>query len=120
MFYWVMVLPDRVGMISAWCIGLLLDVLRGDPLGVNAICLATLTYVTWSLYERLRMYSVPQQGAVILGLVLAADLFRSVVQIFARDGQFDWRFVAPAVISMLIWPLVYASLSRIHSQFGVD
>jgi len=120
MFYWVMVLPDRFGMISAWCVGLLLDVLRGDPLGVNGICLATMTYVTWSLYERLRMYSVPQQGVVIFALVLGADLFRNIVQIFARDGHFDWRFVLPGLVSMLLWPLVYALLRRIHSQFGVD
>jgi cell shape-determining protein MreD len=57
---------------------------------------------------------------VIFGLVLAADLLRNVVQIFARDGQFDWRFVLPAFISMLLWPFVYALLRRIHSQFGVD
>ena len=66
------------------------------------------------------MYSIPQQGVVIFALVLAADLFRNVVQIFARDGHFDWRFVLSAFISMLLWPLVYALLRRIHSQFGVD
>ena len=82
-FYWVMALPHRFGMISAWITGLLVDVLYADPLGVNGFCLAALTYVTWSFYERFRMYSVAQQGVVVFLLVLGSE-FDADVRAMAR------------------------------------
>jgi rod shape-determining protein MreD len=119
-FYWVMALPDRLGMITAWLVGLLLDVLQGDPLGVNGFCLAALTYVTWSLYERLRMYTIPQQGVVVFLLVLGTELLRSLVGLSVRDEQLDWWLVLPAVMSMVLWPFVSLLLQRLQRQFAVD
>ena len=82
-----MALPHRFGMISAWITGLLVDVLYADPLGVNGFCLAALTYVTWSFYERFRMYSVAQQGVVVFLLVLGTEFIRMCAQWVSRDGD---------------------------------
>jgi rod shape-determining protein MreD len=119
-FFWVMSLPDRLGMITAWLVGLILDVIRGDPLGVNGFCLAALTYITWSLYERLRMYSVIQQGGVVFLLVLGTEIFRGVVDLATRDAALDWRIMLPALVSMLVWPFVFLFMQRVQRQFAVD
>jgi len=119
-FYWVMAIPHRLGLISAWCLGLLVDVLLADPLGVNGLCLAALTFVTWSLYERLRMYSVAQQGALLFLLVLGVELVRLIAQVFARNGELTWMIVWPAVTSTLVWPFVYSALRRLRRQFDVS
>jgi rod shape-determining protein MreD len=119
-FYWVMALPHRFGMISAWITGLLVDVLYADPLGVNGFCLAALTYVTWSFYERFRMYSVAQQGVVVFLLVLGTEFIRMCAQWISRDGTLSvWIFV-PAVASTVAWPLVATVLRRIRYQFSVE
>ena len=39
-FFWVMELPHRIGLVSAWIVGLLVDVLYADPLGLNGLVLA--------------------------------------------------------------------------------
>ncbi|MCD8513982.1 MAG: rod shape-determining protein MreD [Nitrincola sp.] len=39
LIYWVMMLPHRVGLMSAFFMGLLLDVIRGSVLGLNALSL---------------------------------------------------------------------------------
>lgn len=119
-FYWVMELPHRFGLITAWVTGLLLDVLYADLLGVNGLCLAALTFVTWSFYERLRMYSIPQQCAVVFLLVLATESLRMTVQMLARDGGFSWLVVLPAVSSTLAWPFVALLLTGLRRQFRVD
>ena len=105
-FYWVMELPHRLGMISAWVIGLLLDVLYADPLGLNGFLLAAITYVGWRFYERLRMYSIVQQCVVVFLLVLLTESLRVIVQDVAWSRGWSWGVFLPALMSMLAWPVV--------------
>lgn len=119
-FYWVMELPHRLGLISAWVIGLLMDVLYADPLGLNGFLLAAITYVVWRFYERLRMYSVVQQGGVLFLLVLITESVRIVVQDLAWSRGWSWGVVLPAVMSLLLWPLVYLVLQRLRQQVRVE
>lgn len=119
-FYWVMELPHRLGLISAWVIGLLLDVLYADPLGLNGFLLAAITYVVWRFYERLRMYSIVQQCIVVFLLVLVTESLRIVVQDVAWSRGWSWGVILPALMSMLAWPLVYLVLQRMRQQVRVE
>jgi rod shape-determining protein MreD len=119
-FYWVMELPHRIGLIAAWVIGLFVDVLQADPLGLNGALLATITYVAWRFYERLRMYSVLQQGGVIFLLVLVGELVRQVVQGMISEREPSWAVLLPAVTSLLVWPLLAVLLTRLRLQFRVE
>ena len=119
-FYWVMELPHRLGLISAWVIGLLLDVLYADPLGLNGFLLAAITYVVWRFYERLRMYSIVQQCVVVFLLVLVTESLRIVVQDVAWSRGWSWSVILPALMSMLTWPFVYLVLQRARLQVRVE
>lgn len=119
-FYWVMELPHRLGLISAWVIGLLLDVLYADPLGLNGFLLAAITYVVWRFYERLRMYSIVQQCVVVFLLVLMTESLRVIVQDIAWSRGWSWGVILPALMSMLAWPLVYLVLQRVRQQVRVE
>ncbi len=119
-FYWVMELPHRLGLISAWVIGLLLDVLYADPLGLNGFLLAAITYVGWRFYERLRMYSIVQQCIVVFLLVLVTESLRIVVQDVAWSRGWSWGVILPALMSMLTWPFVYLVLQRARLQVRVE
>lgn len=119
-FFWVLHFPNRFGLIWAWVLGVLLDVLQADPLGLNALSLATITYVTWKLYERLRMYTVVQQCGVVFLLTAAAELFRLLVHALWLDREISFLFITGALMSGLIWPPVEALLLQLSSQFRVD
>ena len=45
--YWVLLLPERVGMVTAWLLGLAQDVLYGNLLGQNALILGLITNYLW-------------------------------------------------------------------------
>ena len=68
LIYWVMALPYRFGIGSAWVVGLVLDILEGSILGLNALALVALAYITLSLHMRLRMFSTFQQSGLIIAL----------------------------------------------------
>jgi rod shape-determining protein MreD len=118
-FYWVMELPHRMGLIAAWVLGALVDVLQAEPLGLNGVILASITFVAWRFYERLRMYSIVQQCGVVFLLVIAAEVFRAFVLDLTADRGWTWALLGPATLSMLLWPLVALLLSRLRRQFRV-
>ncbi len=119
LFYWVMALPHRLGLIAAWMIGLFADVLHGELLGVNALALACITYITWSFYERLRMYTGAQQALVLLLLTALAELFRLLIQMLTLGAPFTLGFLLTALITMLCWLPAYAGLGWLRRQFAV-
>ena len=96
------------------------DLVPVDPLGLNGVWLATITYVGWRFYERLRMYSIVQQGAVLFLLVLAGESARLLVQDLAYGRGWSWGVLFPAVTSLLLWPFLYLLLSRLKFRVGVD
>jgi rod shape-determining protein MreD len=118
-FYWVMALPHRIGLIAAWTVGLFVDVLHGDLLGVNAITLAALTYVTWSLHERLRMHTKIQQATVLLVLALAAEIGRHAVHMVTMHAELTLAVVVPALMTAVLWPPAYLILRWIRRHLGV-
>ena len=118
-FYWVMELPHRIGLIAAWLLGALVDVLQADPLGLNGVILAAITYVAWRFYERLRMYSIVQQCGVVFVLVLGAELTRAVVLGLTEDRGLSWGVFGPPAVSLLLWPFVALALGRLRLQFRV-
>ncbi|MFU8817920.1 MAG: rod shape-determining protein MreD [Pseudomonadales bacterium] len=118
-FYWVTELPHRIGLISAWALGILVDVLQAEPLGLNGVILATVTYVGWRFYERLRMYSILQQCGVVFLLVVGAELTRALVLELVAGRGWSWGLFGPAVLSMLAWPFVALLLTRLRLQFRV-
>lgn len=118
-FYWVMELPHRIGLIAAWILGALVDVLLAEPLGLNGVILAGITYVAWRFYERLRMYSVAQQCGVVFLLVLAAELTRAMVLDVVDGRALSWGVLGPALTSLVLWPFVALTLGRLRQHFRV-
>ncbi len=122
-FYWVMALPHRLGLITAWLIGLFADVLHGEALGVNAFGLAGITYVTWSLYERLRMYTRAQQALLVLVLATLLELVLLAAQLVTLGLSFEWmglvQTLVTAVMTALFWPPVFLVLRWLRRHLKV-
>ena len=111
-FYWGVERPDRVPMVFVWLLGLVLDVLQGSPLGVNGLCLAAVVFIAWLFYERLRMYSRVQQAVVVFFLALGMECVKSTAAAWVQDAPISVTLVVPAVVTMLVWPLVAESIRR--------
>ena len=119
-FYWVMTVPHRLGLITAWLLGALVDVLYADPFGLNGLALAGITYVGWRFYERLRMYSLVQQCGVVFVLVLGTEILRVAVQDVAWSRGWTLGVALPAVTSTLVWPFLAVLLDRMRTRVRVE
>ena len=111
-FYWGIERPDGVPMIFVWLVGLVLDVLQGSPLGINGLCLAAVVFVAWSFYERVRMYSRLQQAIMLFFLALGLECVKSVAAVLVQGTPISVTLVVPAIVTMLMWPLVAELIQR--------
>lgn len=117
--YWVIALPHRVGLFSAWVIGIAMDVLLGNFIGQHALSYVILAYIAVNLYQRLRMFSVWQQALVVFAMLGLNQLINFWVESIA--GLADWSlwYLFPAFSGALLWPWVFLLLRGVRRRLGV-
>lgn len=117
---WTLALPHRVGMTTAWILGLAADVLYGTLLGQNALILTFITFLVLSLHQRLRMFPMWQQSLVLLVVFGLAQLVQLWLNALTGNRPPTLLFILPALVSALLWPWVYGALRLIRQRLSVN
>lgn len=119
LLYWVLALPERVNIGSAWFVGLLLDILLGSPLGAHALACALIGFFTAVNNKTIRHFSLPQQ-TLIIGLFLALyHLIVFWVSYFITDLPFSPSYLLPVLIDLPIWMLLFRLLHWYRNHFQI-
>ncbi len=118
--YWIMALPQRFGVGSAWILGFMLDSLKGSTLGINAIALTIIAFSTLMLHKRMRMYPLWQQAFVVFFLIVINQLIFYWFQAFTGTTAGNFNFLLPAVVSAVFWPWVFVMLRSIRRTFKIS
>ena len=119
LIYWVIALPHRIGIGSAFVTGLVLDLVEGSPLGENAFALSIIAYLGLILYQRMRMYAGWQQAGIVFVLVGLNQLLCHWVQTLTTKVMPTMLFLLPALVSALLWPTVMLLLHKVRRQFAI-
>ncbi len=103
LFYWILALPQRIGVFTAMLVGLSIDLLDGLAIGATAAGASIGSLILLLNYQRLRQFDSLLQTFVI-GLVLAivllvAERLRGFLG-FTSDGL---EFLYSVPLSMLLW-----------------
>ncbi len=120
LIYWVIALPQRVGIATALLLGIGLDVLEGAVLGQNAFSLTVVALLALVLYQRVRVYGLAQQAAIVFVLVGINQLICQWVQNLQGVGARSALFLLPAVSSALLWPVVLHLLRGLRRYYQVS
>ncbi len=119
LIYWIMAMPQKVGIGVAWVLGLLLDGLEGAYLGQNALSLSVLAYITLVLHRRIRVFVVWQQAFVVFVLIGIQQLLCNWTQSLQGGMAQNLMFLVPALISALLWPAMLVMLRGLRQNFGL-
>ena len=117
LFYWLIALPDRVGLGLAWISGLMLDIVEGTHLGQNALALCVMAYLCLLLYQRVRMYTPWQQSAVVFVVIGLEQLMCNWILAITGTPVPDLQFLLPALSSAVLWPIVLVVLRSARRRF---
>ncbi|MNZ45649.1 Rod shape-determining protein MreD [compost metagenome] len=118
--YWVLYLPHKVGMLTAWVLGLAADVLYGSLLGQNALILGLIVFLVLNLQQRLRMFPIWQQCLVLLVVFGLAQLVQLWLNTLTGNRPPTLVFLLPALVSALLWPWVYALLRGLRVRLSIN
>ncbi|BEH15335.1 MULTISPECIES: rod shape-determining protein MreD [Marinobacter] len=117
-FYWTFRAPAQFGILMAWCLGLLLDVLEATPLGTNALGMALIAFLVLTIHQRLRMYPLPQQCLMVFLLLgINQMLVHFIKQLLGADTA-GFSYLWPALTSAVAWPFVSGLLDRLNRKLG--
>ncbi|MDB6096587.1 MAG: rod shape-determining protein MreD [Francisellaceae bacterium] len=110
--YWVTFTPRLIGIMTAWCLGLSMDILGGRFLGQYALSLSVVAFLTIILRNRIRLFSLWQKSLSILVIIGFGQLIFVIVHWFMGKTHPPQNILIwmSTLSSMLIWPLIEAIL----------
>ena len=117
--YWIIALPHRVGIPTAWLAGIAVDVLLGSLIGQHALSYVLIAYVAASLYQRLRMFSVWQQATVLFAILGLNQLAGFWVESIAGLAGWSFWYLLPALSGAFLWPWVFLMLRSLRRRIGM-
>lgn len=112
--YWILHEPRRVGLLTAWLAGILLDTLHGALLGQHALALIVIGFVTQHFNLRIRVFPMSQQVATVFMLVAIHEFFLFWVDGVSGQPGGDWRRWLPVLSSAAVWPVVHALMQKLR------
>ena len=117
--YWVMALPHRVGLLTAWVAGLATDVLFGELFGQNALVLVMVAWLILLLYQRIRRFPLWQQSLVMLPVLGIAQMISLWLSSLAGNRPPTLLYLLPALVSTILWPWLFSILRVVRRRFHV-
>jgi rod shape-determining protein MreD len=103
--FWTIHQPLRVGMLAAFCFGLIMDVHQAGLLGQHALSYTALSFLSIMIHRRVLWFPVPAQALQLLPLMLAAHILELLVRLISGGAMPAWSFWVSPVLQALLWPL---------------
>ncbi len=118
--YWCLAIPDRIGVGSAWILGLVLDGLYGSLLGEQALAKALLAFLTLRFTLRLRVFPRWQQSLAVGILIALSDLLILIVKSLVQGTAPIWSDTAPMIANVILWPFLFTVLREVRRRAKIS
>lgn len=102
---WALNEPRRVGLLTAFFFGLLLDVHDGMLLGGQAFSYTLVAYGAVLLARRLRRFNAVVQAVHLLPVFVLAMAIRQIAYAWLMGGWAGWGWALSALLTVALWPL---------------
>lgn len=106
LLFWAIHQPRRVGLLTAWCFGLFMDISDGVLFGQHALAYVVMVYAAYALHRRLQTFSLWQQALYVFGLLFLMRLVVLLVRL-SFDAAFPGMlYFADSVVGAALWPIL--------------
>ncbi|MDF7671196.1 rod shape-determining protein MreD [Orbaceae bacterium ESL0721] len=118
--YWLLALPHRIGIGSAFIMGIILDLFTGTAIGIHAFIFSVIAYLALFRFQLIRNLALWQQSIIIFLLSVCYDLLlflfeMSIYHIITMSPM----ILLSSVIDGFLWTWIYFLLRQIRRSFGI-
>ena len=111
--YWLLRHPEKVGVFFAFSVGIILDVVSGSYIGVQALSCGIIAYLVLTIHQRLKMFPILQQSMVVFLIVGIQLMIVTVIRSNLGSAEHSFTYLWSALSSALVWPLVLIFTDRL-------
>jgi rod shape-determining protein MreD len=101
--YWCVEQPRKIGFITAWLLGLFMDVADGTLFGQHALAYSILAYAGIVLHRRVRMFSGTPQVLHVVPLLLMNDVIVIVIRMLAGADFPGFQYFIGSFVGGALW-----------------
>jgi rod shape-determining protein MreD len=116
LLYWNIRMPRFAGLGLAFLLGLLVDVIRGLHMGLNALAYCAAAFVVLLLHRRLENFDVPGQNLQLAPLLVGKEALVLTLGLIFGHGQADWRWLGGGILAALLWTPMAWLLDRLTGR----
>lgn len=109
----------RVNVEIAFVAGLIIDLLKGAPLGCNALLLSSMVFAILFIYRKFKNFLRYQQSLTIGLIYLVVHIIGYWLIHVINQNDFSTFFVNKALSIAILWPIMYYCLTYLCNFFGV-
>jgi len=103
--FWCVHQPRKMGIGIAWFVGLVMDAGDGSLLGQHAFAYAFLAFGAITLHRRILWFSLWQQAAHVLVLLLASQALMLAARMVAGAVFPGLMYFAGSLTAAALWPI---------------
>ncbi len=102
--YWCIHEPRKIGFLTAWCLGLLMDIADGSLFGQHALAYIILAYAGMVLHRRVQRFSMAPQVLHVVLLLLFTSLVVLLVRALAGADFPGYAYFLGCFTGAALWP----------------
>ncbi|QIM66408.1 rod shape-determining protein MreD [Mannheimia granulomatis] len=116
LIYWVLALPDKISVGTAFIAGIVWDLILGSILGIHALVLSIAIYFVAKYHLILRNLSLWLQSLLVIAYIILIRCSIFIIEFLLHRAEFNSQELLGAVISGILWPWIFLLMRHIRRQ----
>ncbi|WP_114814166.1 rod shape-determining protein MreD [Paraburkholderia kururiensis] len=105
LLFWNVHQPRKVGMGTAFLLGLLMDVHNASLLGEHALAYTLLSYGAITIHRRVLWVSPLWQTLAVMPLLVGAQVVPFIIRLLMGAAFPGWGYLIDGFVEAALWPL---------------
>jgi rod shape-determining protein MreD len=117
LIYWAIAVPERFGVLAAFCLGLVTDLVLSSAFGFHSLGYVILAALAASTYQQVRMLEIWQQATLVTVGLLIVVLIQYAALTVILERQLSLLMFLKPLSSGLMWPWVFLLLRLCRRRY---
>lgn len=115
LIYCILHRPYKMSIYNAFLIGIIIDLISGSTLGIQALTLSIISYFIIINVYFFRSLSLLSQSFMIFIISMIIDIIIFFIEYCAlKNASFQPKFFLKSVTNGLVWPLLVSIFNKIR------